>query len=111
MGLVAVALVAGRGVAGSEAAPADEPVVPPLVRGEVTAEGGLVGADSTAAAGRTDDGTYLVVVDGATHLSVASWEAVAQVMIRPVAGGVSVVTFTAHDGSPVDTGFTFLARP
>lgn len=110
MGLVAVALLAGRGVAGSEAAPPD-PVVPALVRGEITAAGTLVAADSTAASGRTADGTYLVVVEGTTDLSVSSWVAVAEVVIRPVAAGVSVVTFTADDGTPVDTGFTFLARP
>lgn len=108
-GLVAVALLAGRGITGSHAAADTE--VPPVaveVHGSVAADGTLTSSSPGVIAGHPTDGRYLVVVEGNRHLSVTSWDRVAEVRVTPVGAGVSVIAFEGAAGVPVDTSFTFV---
>jgi hypothetical protein len=110
MGMVAVALLAGRQVTASDSATVVEvPKAPVVLHGAVGADGSLVAPQGGVSAGRVADGSYLVAAEGSREVVVVSWEAVGEVVVTPVGAGVSLVRFTDTAGVAVNSGFSFTA--
>jgi hypothetical protein len=59
---------------------------------------------------RAGPGTYELTFDHDVRIDLGSWEAPADVTMRPVGDRRWTIAFEA-DGAPVDTAFTFRAAP